>query len=363
LWEELGNLEERRGKGIFTGEYTWTHRGSYRAPFDAAFVRLLNEKEWVPDTDGHLQRPELVLFDSLGWKPNPFLQSKIRFKPPIIEILAKEAGIEPGVLDLLKQLGLTSEADLRSKLAKAGILEKPPTEPPSMTTVDDAIKNIGVDEPTPPIEEPSSPEPTPSSNGGIGRDRGSGAGATGSGGQGTRANGDARGEGQTKGSAQGSTKRTPGTLGGRPFISYVAAHPEDEEPDPDGLDYEARMALETKAIEFILSREPKWQRTQTHNPGYDLYQASDSGRAREWCEVKAMTGTLHNRPVGLSRTQFNCALEHRDVYWLYIVERAGTEDARIVRIQDPAGIARTFTFDHGWLSIADMNYGREEQKD
>ena len=39
LWEELGNLEERRGKGIFTGEYSWTHYGSYRISFDAAFVR------------------------------------------------------------------------------------------------------------------------------------------------------------------------------------------------------------------------------------------------------------------------------------------------------------------------------------
>ena len=37
LWEELDNLEERRGKGIFSGEYTWTHYGSYRTNFDATF--------------------------------------------------------------------------------------------------------------------------------------------------------------------------------------------------------------------------------------------------------------------------------------------------------------------------------------
>ena len=39
-------------------------------------------------------------------------------------------------------------------------------------------------------------------------------------------------------------KRTLGSTGGRPFISYVAMHLEDEEPDPDGLDQPARMALE-----------------------------------------------------------------------------------------------------------------------
>ena len=58
---------------------------------------------------------------SLGWKPNPFLHSKIRFKPPIIDQLAKEAGIEPGVLDLLKKLGVTSEARaLRARLGVEG---------------------------------------------------------------------------------------------------------------------------------------------------------------------------------------------------------------------------------------------------
>ena len=48
-------------------------------------------------------------------KTGLLLQSEIRFKPPTIEMLAKEAGIEPSVLDLLRKLGVTSEADLRSK--------------------------------------------------------------------------------------------------------------------------------------------------------------------------------------------------------------------------------------------------------
>lgn len=32
-------------------------------------------------------------------------------------------------------------------------------------------------------------------------------------------------------------------------------------------------------------------------------------------------------------------------HWLYVVEQARTQQARIVRFQDPAGEARTFTFD------------------
>jgi len=140
-------------------------------------------------------------------------------------------------------------------------------------------------------------------------------------------------------------------------------HPDDEEPDPDGLDYAERMALGAKAIEFILSLEPQWQRTTTHNPGFDLFQIGTDGQPVRWCEVKAMTRTLQERPVGLSRKQFEFARKHGEAYWLYIVERAGTNGARLVRIQDPAGKARTFTFDHGWLNVAELDEESEQQKE
>jgi len=29
LWDELALIEDRRAKGVFTSEYTWTHYGSY----------------------------------------------------------------------------------------------------------------------------------------------------------------------------------------------------------------------------------------------------------------------------------------------------------------------------------------------
>ena len=109
---------------------------------------------------------------------------------------------------------------------------------------------------------------------------------------------------------------------------------------------------------MILAREPELRRTATNNPGFDLFADDASGVPGKWVEVKAMTGTMQDRPVGVSRTQFECAREHGDAYWLYVVEFAGSPDqARIVRIQDPAGRARTFTFDQGWLSIAELDDG------
>ena len=68
----------------------------------------------------------------------------------------------------------------------------------------------------------------------------------------------------------------------------------------------------------------------------------------------AMKGDLQDRPVDISHAQLDCAWKHGDAYWLYVVECAGGEDARIVRIQNPAGKAKTFTFDKGWLALAEV---------
>lgn len=363
LWESLCDVADRRGASVFLGTYEWFYFHSRSCEFEAAFVRTLNSTAWVPDANGDLRRPEFVGFDNLGWKPNPLLLSKIRFKPPIIDQLAKEAGIEPGLLDLLKELGVTSVAELRVLLPAE---ERPET--PEVTherDVDDALKKLlGVTlEPTPPVPDPLGPEPA-----GSGGDGGSGtgSGASSRSGAGKGAGAAAGGRPRERAAAQGSGggKRTPGSDGGRPFISYVAVHPDGEESDPDGLDQQVRMALEENAVRFILTTESQLQRTPTHNPGYDLFEIGADGQAVRWIEVKAMTGSLHDRPVGLSHTQFECARKRGQAYWIYVVEHTGSaEEMRLVRIQDPAGKARTFTFDHGWLDIADVDAAQEDRED
>jgi len=73
-----------------------------------------------------------------------------------------------------------------------------------------------------------------------------------------------------------------------------------------------------------------------------------------------MSTSLRDRPVGFSHTQFEYAQNHGDTYWLYVVEYAGTSRSRIVRIQNPAGKARTFTFDYGWLDVAESDDKQED---
>lgn len=351
LWEALADLEAR-GTAAFYGSYKWGYSHEAKtARFDATFIRTLNQVAWVPNADGELVPPGLVVFDTLGWKPNPFLLTKITFKPPIIDQLAKEAGIDPAALDLLRKLGITNVADLTSRLG----ITNPPPEPepspapepeidePSDGNVYDGAKDLYDD------DMPDIPPGTPDPDGG--ESVGTGAG---SGGQGRTGTGTSRGGGQGNGGAHGSSgKRTPGNASGRPFISYVGTHPDDDSHDPDGLDQAARMQIEGRAIDLIIGLEPSLRRTPEGNPGFDLFEADSGGKQIRWVEVKSMTGTLTNRPVGLSHTQFDYAREKGDAYWLYVVEHAADPaQARVLRIQNPVGHARTFTFDHGWSEIA-----------
>lgn len=366
LWEALADLEAR-GTAAFYGSYKWGYfHEAKTARFDAAFVRTLNQVAWVPNADGELVPPGLVVFDTLGWKPNPFLQTKITFKPPIIDQLAKEAGIDPAILDLLRR-DPTIVAELTSRLSASSAPQTEPsaeseqeTDEPSDGDVYDGAKDLYGD------DMPDIPPGTPDPDGGDGVDTGAGGGGQGRTGTGTsrggsQSNGGGHGgsgghgtpgdKGSGKGGGQG--KRTPGHAGGRPFISYVGTHPDEEGPDPDGLDQAERMQIEERAIDLSIRLEPGLRRTPEGNPGFDLFEADSSGRQIRWVEVKSMTGTLHDRPVGLSHPQFDCAREKGEAYWLYVVERAtDPAQARVLRIQNPVGHARTFTFDHGWSEIA-----------
>ena len=283
LWDELADLAATR-PSVFRGTYSWTHYGNRSQPLDSAFVRLLNSTQWVPDSDGQLQVPGLMQFDSLDWQQNTFLQSAISFKQPAIDQLARETGIDPEALDFLRKHSIT--ADQLQKLVR-----------PTVQGVD------------PDVERPRPRRPAPAAR---------------------------------------LNRR-------REFVSYVGVHAEKREPDPHSRTYLARMNLEAKATELIMAREPQWQPTRTGNRGFDLFEAGPDGRPIRWCEVKAMSGALDDRPVGLSHTQFDFARERGKDFWLYIVEHANEQHARIIRINDPAGRARTFTFDRGWIDVAEID--------
>ena len=101
------------GSEAFSGSYRWFYYSRRIRRFPASFVELLNSAPWVPDLNGELQLPKDVQFDTLGWEENPILQSQIHFKPPkpprqpVVNDLAKAAGVEPEMIDFIKERRIT----------------------------------------------------------------------------------------------------------------------------------------------------------------------------------------------------------------------------------------------------------------
>ena len=139
LWEALEDLETRRGKGTFSGTYFWRYHYRRSASFDAAFVRKLNSTRWIPDANGELRLPEFVPFASLGWNSHPFLETVIRFQPPELEDLARKLGIDPGMIELLREAGIETEKQLRQRL---GLGETPTGQSDPTANRTDDTSNI-----------------------------------------------------------------------------------------------------------------------------------------------------------------------------------------------------------------------------
>jgi hypothetical protein len=370
-------------KDFFRGEYQWKYYNIYTRYFDAYFLRVLCSTTWLPGKDGKLHRPSELLPQEMhsGFVRHPVLCEVLQMKAEALVNLAKEAGVRVEDLLWLRQHRAEFEKFKRSLKEKppaditpvhepSGMAPNPTTARPpdnlsqsgaSTGQVSDAINELlGSESGGSTAMPPELTQPDPAgiiAGGGAGRSSGSGGASTGGGaGQGSSR------EPPSNAASAAAGKRTPGSEGGRPFVSYIGAHPDDEGPDPDGLEHTARMALEEKAIRKILVNEPDLKRTSTNNPGFDLFLAGSDGNPVKWIEVKAMTTDMKSRPAGLSHTQFTCAQEHKEAYWLYVVEHAADpETARIVRIQDPAGKARTFTFDHGWLSVAEVSQKSDDE--
>ena len=347
LWEALGDLEERRGRGVFDGSYTWTHYGQRKAPpFSAAFLRRLNKAAWVPDASGDLVRPGLVTFESLGWKPNPFLQSKMAFKPPIIDQLAKEAGIEPALLDLLRKHGITS-ADVATRL---GIVLKPAATPPEEAATDDDeathdgaesqaadvdedaheedARDDAEDVPSAddavPSEDNDAPDPNAEEATGSGTtDERSGAKPPGQRGNGARGPHSTSGEHRPQGAARPGQRNITGQSGleeqakrlGRRVVSFFdgAAPDTDDDDAPQGssVAWQTRLVCLNVAAGGLqleigpLDRLPPFvKKLRVVGTGWDAFVLATNAKLRPTCvSVRPGTGPWRWEAVGFEDEQ------------------------------------------------------------
>ena len=339
LWEALCDLEGQAGRKAFTGTYEWFYQRERTANFPAAFVRQLKRTAWVPGEDGELARPDLVLFDRLGWRSHPFLEAEIGFKRPIIDTLAQEAGLEPGAIDLMRQEGLT-EAELRELIELRNQARRAQGK-----SDDNGVGRAADESSVPRTSENRGPVANTGNRDTADSRMGSGGGARSSAGASSGTS-----NGRDAGSGQGN--RRSADSGSWVYHPNVAVEP-DQSVSIGSPNHDARMEVEEQAIRFILEREPVWQPMPSGNPGYDLRRDSPNG-GMIYCEVKGMSGTLADHPAEMTPTEFESARGHGAAYWLYVVENVGQDTIRMLKIQDPAGRAHRFSFDTGWERVAEI---------
>lgn len=345
LWNALCDVRPTYRDGSsdwpFSGSYGWFYYTDRSANFPAYFIRkTLRETAWVPDENRALQLPSAVAFRETGWKENPFLQEKIGFKPDVLNALAQAADIDPEALAFMKMKGITLD-QLKERFGEADDATES-TLPSSRHS--EANESLANDSTLPASEQPDDASRLEE------RDRnGDETPST------PQTTSSSRSAGTRKQPSSSAGSSASGTRSVREsFVSYIAVSPDETDEDPDDTQHQGRMSLEAQAIDHIISIEPALQRTRPNNPGFDLRKIGPDGESVRWVEVKAMSGEFNGGSVRMTRTQFEFAQERQDAYWLYVVENAGNpEQRRIIRIKDPAGKARTFTFDHGWAQVAE----------
>ncbi len=341
IWNKIAIPNSVYIRGIVEKSTRQTYAGRKKEKQLSEFGKLLTDTAWLPDLNGKMHKPRKLTLDDLpkSFARDEKLADQLGMKKDDVAKLAEKAGISKDVLNLAERIENAPPKlkKIKSLLQGENKQTQQPESIPNDSVVDGSPHNSGTGD-----GDSTQGGGTPGGSGGGHGENGGGGGGSGRG-------------SHTNGTSTDVNDRTNGgdnSSGTKPFISYIGVSPDEEDRDLDGLEHSARMDLEAKAIDFILSRESDWQRTPRNNPGFDLYKTDRHDNQIAWCEVKAMSGTFDNRPTTMTRRQFEEAQERGGAYWLYVVENAGTDSPRIVRIQDPAGKVRTFTFDKGWLNVA-----------
>ena len=110
----------------------------------------------------------------------------------------------------------------------------------------------------------------------------------------------------------------------------------------------------TSAYERRHGREPQdMNEIDPNHPGYDIESTDPQSGAVRYIEVKSLRGRWDNRGVCMTLTQFETGNQHQDDFWLYVVELAETNEARVITIQNPVGWVGEFYYDNSWRQLAE----------
>lgn len=146
--------------------------------------------------------------------------------------------------------------------------------------------------------------------------------------------------------------------------SYVYERAKREPLTNRSSDADQRTTVDELGIKHVVNYELAHGRQPTvmphDNEGFDIESRDRDGTLVRTIEVKSRSGRWTNGPVALSRPQFEMARELGDRFWLYVVEKSGSETADVHPIQDPARRVGQFVYDAGWLDVVEEESTHQE---
>jgi hypothetical protein len=115
LWLAIHDAIRHYREGSFLyGEYQWKYSREQRtAKIPAKFVRMLRDAVWLPGPNDHPLQPSQICFVDLPKtfrdSANSTLVELVKFKPDELKLLAEKSGIDPAILDVIRERKISSE--------------------------------------------------------------------------------------------------------------------------------------------------------------------------------------------------------------------------------------------------------------
>jgi len=139
--------------------------------------------------------------------------------------------------------------------------------------------------------------------------------------------------------------------------SYVASELADTLDSNEAQEAQkARAQLgelgEEEVLRDLEARGFSAKRMPPGNPGYDIEATNTSTGQIVFVEVKGDSFGWSDKDVGITRTQYEKAIEKRGSFYLAVVENLRSHPRRIHYIQDPVAYITEYRFDSGWAPLA-----------
>ena len=310
LWDQMKNVNPQ----YWQATLRWLdHLGQEKPLFIPSKIhQQMNDTAWILDPDdGNLKKPSQIFFPQ-NWDKHKDPCENIEFKKSeVVEYFMSEGASEEEARELSEKYLTRADAEEYVTRRKKNIFSKDAEELRAAKEKPAEEKSTKISANSNPIDSPHISAPLPRR---------------------PNRNGEPTQFSRPFTRGAESAKNAESTASGKSKTSSSGSSPSFL-IEPGNI--APNRKTEDAAVEFILKEYPDLidaNEDNPNNPGYDLHNEEKD----MFIEVKGVSGEF--TWVSMTITQFEYAMEKRGKYWLYVVENAESDNPKLYRLHDPAGL-------------------------